>query len=447
MHSYDQPLIHLSNTIKNLHYQSAESIYATQNERFCKHIQYTAAHSPFYQDLFKKHDLDPNNLSLGDISRIPFTSKNDIQENEHQFLCIPHQKVIEYVTTSGTLGSPVTFMLSEIDLQRLAENEYQALTCAGGTENDIYQIIVTLDKRFMAGMAYYLGVRKIGAGIVRTGVENLAFQLDTIMRIKPTVLIAVPSFLIKLINYATAEGVNLSHSTVQKVICIGEPIRRFDFALNTLGQRISNQWNVQLYSTYASTEMSTAFTECKEGQGGHQFSELIFTEIVDDAGQAVKPGQPGELVVTPFGVEAMPLIRFRTGDICRQYIEPCSCGRTSPRLGPVEGRRQQMIKYKGTSLYPPALFDVLNGVKEISQYLITLQSDDLDTDNVLVEYCSDAEKSMTKKKLKELFRSYIRVVPELRHISRETMTNKTLDTMSRKAITLLDLRNHKTHTI
>ena len=412
-----------------------------QNELFQNQILFAAANSPFYKALLKKHGVDPATISLQNKHMLPFTNKEDIQGCERALLCVSPEQVVEYVTTSGTLGSPVTFMLSEHDMDRLAQNEFESLTIAGVKSSDIIQIMVTLDKRFMAGMAYYLGARKIGAGIVRTGVESLDFQLDTLHRMKPTVLIAVPSFILKLIDQAKALGISLKDTEVRKIICIGEPIRRVDMVLNTLGQRIVDQWPVELHSTYASTEMATAFTECSGRRGGHHQADLIVAEILDPNGNEVEPGQPGELVVTPLGVEAMPLIRFRTGDICRQMLDDCGCGYKSMRIGPVEGRKKQMIKFKGTSLYPPALFDVLNGMTEINQYLVTLSSTTLGTDHVLVEYCSTTEDQSITDKLKEKFKSYIRVIPELAHIDPEVMRKKTFNSMSRKRVNLLDLRD------
>ena len=411
-----------------------------QAVQFRKHISYASAASPFYRDLFRQENIHAAELTINHIARLPCTTKDVIQNNERAFLCIPDNQIIEYVTTSGTLGTPVTFMLSEKDLLRLAHNEFLALACAGIESKDLVQIMVTLDKRFMAGMAYYLGARKLGCGIVRTGVESLAFQLDTIMRLQPTVLVAVPSFIVKLIAHAHATSIDLNETTVNRIVCIGEPIRRVDFSLNTLGRRIKDVWDVQLHSTYASTEMSTAFTECAAGKGGHHLPELIVTEILDPDGQPVAAGVPGELVVTPLGVEAMPLIRFKTGDICRKFEEPCDCGRTTMRLGPVEGRQQQMIKYKGTSLYPPALFDVLNGISAIDQYLVLLDKSSYDTDTICVEYCTRANTEKINELLKQAFKSYIRVVPEIRVISMEEMKQKTYDELSRKPIRLIDKR-------
>jgi phenylacetate-CoA ligase len=151
-----------------------------------------------------------------------------------------------------------------------------------------------------------------------------------------------------------------------------------------LGKKINESWNIQLYSTYASTEMQTAFTECGEGCGGHLQPELLIAEILDENNQPVGPGVPGEVVITTLGIEGMPLLRYKTGDICMYMDEPCGCGRNSLRLSPVIGRKKQMIKFKGTTLYPPALFDMLNEMAEIIDFAVEVYSNEIGLDEVLL---------------------------------------------------------------
>src|SRR5690606_23195214 len=351
-----------------------------------QHIEYLYSQSAFYRRLFDRHDIDWRSVrNVEDLQRIPVTTKQDLHAYNEDFLCIPHGEVADFVTTSGTAGDPVLFALSEKDLERLAYNEALSYECVGLSSDDIIQLTTTMDRRFMAGLAYYLGARKMGMGIVRVGSGVPELQWDTIARVKPTVLICVPSFLVKMHDYAIEHGIDYKQSSVKKAICIGEQLRTEDFELNTLAKRIAGRWDIQLFSTYASTEMATAFTECEHGQGGHRQPDLIITEFLDENNNPVPEGQPGELVVTTLGVEAMPLLRFKTGDIVQPHYEPCACGRTTMRLGPVIGRKNQMIKYKGTTLYPPAMLDILNDFEEISCYLIELASDDTGEDIIQVK--------------------------------------------------------------
>src|SRR5690606_27644657 len=129
--------------------------------------------------------------------------------------------------------------------------------------------------------------------------------------------------------------------SVQKVLCIGAPLRNSDFEPSNLLIQLQETWHAESLTTYASTEVATAFTECSFGKGGHELPELFWVEILDESGEEVAEGELGEITVTPFGVEAMPLLRFRTGDLARKYTQTCACGRNSSRIGPIEGRLSQ----------------------------------------------------------------------------------------------------------
>src|ERR1700744_1810972 len=366
-------------------YQQPFEITSMQEQKLQELLVYVSQNSPFYKELFAKHNIDISTIkTLADLSSIPTTVKDDLQQRNDDFLCVPKNKVIEYTSTSGTLGRPVTIALTENDLNRLAYNEYNSFLCADGSAEDTYQLMLTLDRQFMAGIAYYLGIRKIGAGIIRLGPGVPSLQWETIKRLKPTAIVAVPSFILKLISFAKEAGIDINQTSVKKAICIGENIRNTDFSLNILGKKITESWDIKLYSTYASTEMQTAFTECGEGKGGHYQPELVIVELLDENDKHVDPYTPGEVTITTLGVEGMPLLRYKTGDVCMFFDEPCACGRTSIRLSPILGRRKQMIKFKGTTLYPPALFDLLSEMDEVVDFVVEVYANDLGLDEVLL---------------------------------------------------------------
>ena len=316
---------------------------------------------------------------------MPVTTKEDLQKYNDDFLCVPANKIIDYATTSGTLGDPVTFGLTDTDLDRLAYNEAISFDCAGIKEGDVVQLMTTIDRRFMAGLAYFLGLRKMKVGVIRVGAGIPELQWDSILKYKPTYLITVPSFLLKLIEYAEKHDIDFNNSSIKGAICIGESLRNQDFSMNILSKKITEKWNIKLFSTYASTEMSTAFTECEHGVGGHHHPELIIVEVLDENNNPVKNGESGELTFTTLGIEAMPLLRFKTGDIVQLHTDPCACGRNTLRVGPVIGRKQQMIKYKGTTFYPPAMNDVLSDFDNIENHIIEISTNDLGTDEILIK--------------------------------------------------------------
>ncbi len=403
--------------------QSVAAITSYQSTRLQELIHYVAYHSPFYSEMFRKTGIAPEEITCAaDLTRLPFTTKDDLARHNEQFLCVPKKQVADYVTTSGTLSDPVAFYLTAADLERLAQNEAAAFRLTGGTENDVYQLMTTIDRRFMAGLAYWTGIRKLGAGVVRVGPGSPYLQWESIQRFSSTVLIAIPSFIPKLLEYAGEHGINYAASSVKAIICIGEPIRNPDFTFNELGRRITSQWDVQLFSTYASTEMGAAFTECSAGKGGHLNPELLILEVVDDEGNPVADGALGEVVITTLGVEGMPLLRYKTGDLCHVHYGPCS-GRNTPRLGPVVGRKQQMIKFKGTTLFPPAIFDVLDMVPEIALYQVEVARNEFGNDDVIVLLPEKLQSEAFGEGLHSLFRSKLRVTPRIRYLNEELLSN------------------------
>jgi phenylacetate-CoA ligase len=250
--------------------------------------------------------------------------------------------------------------------------------------------------------------------------------------------VAVPSFIPRLIKYALENGIDPNKTSVKKIVCIGEAVRDVNLQPNYLAQRITEQWNVQLFSTYASTEMATAFTECEAGNGVHLQPELMFVEVLNDDDVQVKNGESGEVVVTPLGVEGTPVLRFRTGDVCHYYNEPCSCGRNTPRLGPVVGRKQQMVKLKGTSLYPNTIIDELNAIPEVANFVLELHSDELGLDEVVVKALLRGENA--ESKVLEKLSGKLRVKPRLILASNEEINKLKFNENERKPKILIDRR-------
>ncbi|WP_294232929.1 phenylacetate--CoA ligase family protein [uncultured Chryseobacterium sp.] len=420
----------------------AAEIKRFQEQKLQELLVYLEMHSPFYQRIFKENGIRIADIqTLEDLQKIPTTTKNDIQQNNDDFFCITPDKIVDYSTTSGTLGDPVTFGLSDNDLERLSYNEAISFACAGIQKGDVVQMITTIDKRFMAGLAYFLGLRKMGASVVRMGPGIPELQWDSIFRYKPKYLITVPSFLLKMIDYAEKHGIDYQNSSVYGAVCIGESIKNQDFTDNILSKKIKEKWNIKLFSTYASTEMSTAFTECEQQTGGHHHPELIITEILDDDGNPVKEGESGELTITTLGVEALPLLRFKTGDIVKAHYEPCPCGRNTMRLGPVLGRKQQMIKYKGTTLYPPAMNDILNDFNNILCYQIVIQSNEIGLDEIIIKISTGSDSGTFVNEVRDHFRAKLRVSPKIEIIDFEILSKTVFNPNNRKPITFIDLRN------
>jgi phenylacetate-CoA ligase len=427
--------------IPKIEKSSSAEIKVFQEQIFLETLAYVSAKSNFYQKLYARENIDIQNIkSLDDLQRLPVTTKEDLQKYNDDFRCVPVNEIIDSATTSGTLGEPVTFGLTDNDLERLAYNVAISFACAGIKEGDVVQLMTTIDRRFMAGLAYFLGLRKMKVGVIRVGAGVPELQWDSIIKYKPSYLITVPSFLLKLIEYAELHGIDYNNSGIIGAVCIGESLRNEDFSKNTLCKKINKKWNIKLFSTYASTEMSTAFTECEEGKGGHHHPELIIVEVLNDQNKPVKKGESGELTFTTLGIEAMPLIRYKTGDIVQFHDSPCACGRNTLRVGPVIGRKQQMIKYKGTTLYPPAMNDILAGFDNIECHIIEISTNELGTDEIHIKLAVRDQSEAFLHEIKDHFRAKLRVTPRIEFTTNENLHTIIFNPMSRKPTHFFDYR-------
>jgi phenylacetate-CoA ligase len=426
--------------MSNLHRSPIEEIKQLQWLQLKKQLIYLDLHSPFYQEKFKRQVTDVTKiLTYDDFRHLPITTKEDLQEHNDDFICVPREEIIDHVTTSGTLGTPVNLGLNEADLQRLTKNEVESFKLAGVEKGDMVQITTTLDRMFMAGLAYFMGLRELGAGIIRTGSGLPQLQWDSIQRFQPKYIVAVPSFLVKMIQYAKDNDIDISETSIKAAICIGEPVRDMDYSLNALGKKITQEWKIDLFSTYASTEMATAFTECEVHMGNHSQPDLIFPEILDDEGNHVQPGEIGELVITTLQNETMPLLRFATGDMLTYTDSPCTCGRNTMRLSSVVGRKQQMIKLKGTSIYPQNIIEILSNFDGLDTYVIEARRNDLETDVITVKLPDNVSLERVNV-LTEIFKSRLQVTPDLELVKKEEIELLRSPEGNRKSQVFRDLR-------
>jgi phenylacetate-CoA ligase len=334
---------------------------------------------------------------------------------------VSKSEIAEYVTTSGTLGEPITIYLTPNDLNRLAANEAYSLGKMGGSEKDCYQLLTTMDKQFMAGLAYYSGVLKLGASIVRLGPGAIPLQWRSIFENEVTKLIAIPSFISKMLDYADANKIDYSQSKVDSIVCIGEPVHHADFTPNEISKSITDRWNVKINSTYASTEMATAFHQCLANKGCHNNDDLLFVEVVDAQGLQVKNGEVGEIVVTTLKVEGSPLIRYKTGDLASYWNEDCSCGEKSVRIGPITARKNQLIKYRGTTLYPQSFYNILNKISEISIYHIEVVQENLSCKELKISLAEEEVDTEVVNSLNKQLKAHLKVSPSIALIPKKEL--------------------------
>jgi phenylacetate-CoA ligase len=399
-------------------------------ELWSQTFRYAADHSPFYRENFKTTQQVPP------LESLPTVDKQILSERNLDFLCVPRERIVEIVTTSGTTGKPLVWMLTESDIRRLALNEKLSFECAGLTPNHTVLVAVALDRCFIAGVAYWLGLREIGCSIVRAGPSSPALVLEMIQRTEPTAIVGVPSFLRVIADKAMDAGFDLKNSSVKKAICIGEPVRDRTLALNASGRAIEEGWNARVYSTYGVTELASSLCECDAAGGGHLHDDLLHVEVLDDDGKSLSDGEVGEVVATTFGVEAMPLIRYRTGDCAALFRAPCKCGRTTPRLGPIVGRKNQKLKFRGASLFPSTLQAVLEQTEGVESFVIVARAESELSDSVEVLVHGDAPVGT----LREALQARSKIAPEIRHVSRAEIEALQMPPQARKRRTFVDLR-------
>ena len=421
--------------------QSIESIEQFNNQLLRDHVEYCYERSPYYHRLFEKSGIKPEHIKTKkDLHLLPLTMKEDLGKYAKDFLCVPERDVVDMCQTSGTTGEPLIMLQTASDLERVGYNEVISFRAAGMTEDDRVMIACALGRCFMAGLAYFEGVRRIGATAVRTGSGNPAILIESALLYRPSVIVCVPSQALLMAEAIQQSGQDPAQLGVRLLICIGEQTRTFDLEYSNLGERLREIWNCDVVGTYASTEMATSFTECCYGRGGHFHPELITVEIVDEDGQPVPAGQPGEVIATPLQVTGMPLLRYCTGDIAAYYTDPCPCGRKTYRLGPIIGRKQHKMKIRGTTVYPGAIFSVLQDIPEVKNYYLEVYGDYELSETVRVVVGIEDVHCLSADSIAEKIRGYTRVKPEVVVETEANEATRTIQEGKRKEVTLFDYR-------
>jgi phenylacetate-CoA ligase len=424
---------------RDLAFSNPEEIKRVQQERLKEHLLYCSNHSPYYQKIIKEQHIQVEAIALENLADFPLTDKSQIEQYNNDFIAVPEEKVTDIVVSSGTTGVQTRMMYSNFDLRRLAYNEEMSLGGCGIEPCDRVLLTCTLDRLFIAGLAYFLGIRNLGAAAIRNGQNTLESHLEVIQRLQPTAIVGVPGFLKKLGIFMLEAGTNPAETKVDKIVCIGESLRDQNLELLKTGEDLQRIWQAEVFSTYASSEIVTSFCECPQGNGGHLLPDLGIVEIIDDNDSVLPPGQVGEVVMTPLVTEAMPLIRFKTGDISFLMDDPCGCGRFSPRIGPILGRKKHMLKVKGTTLYPQAIFTVLEEIEEIQEYFVIATTKSGLSDHVSV-HIAVSDPTLTTEIVQNKLQARVRVKPSVVVDDISTVRQRVFNPNSRKPVRFFDNR-------
>lgn len=239
--------------------------------------------------------------------------------------------------------------------------------------------------------------------------------------------------------YLQNNKIDPAKTAVSKLVCIGEPLRNYNLEPLKIGQDLEEIWQAKTFSTYASTETVTTFCECTAQQGGHLHPDLAIVEIVDENGKVLSSGHTGEVIVTPLAVEGMPLVRFKTGDISFLIDKQCPCRRHSPRLGPILGRKKQMLKVRGTTLYPQSIFSALEEINGIDDYYIIVSSKTDLSDNITICVTVN-EHSCNCEIIQNKLQSRLRVKPTVLITNKKKLAQQVYTLKSRKPVRFIDRR-------
>ena len=369
---------------------------------------------PFYHRKFQEAGVTPEDIkSLADISRLPTTRKQDLRDNyPFGLFAVPREEVVRVHASSGTTGKPTVVGYTAKDIETWSDLMARDFVMVGVEKKDIFQNAVNYGF-FTGGLGVHYGIERMGAMAVPSGVGNTERQLEIMMDFGVTVLHCTPSYALYLAETAKARGVvdklNL------RIGCFGaEPWS------DESRRELEEALNIKAYDSYGLSEMmgpGVAF-ECQEQDGLHIWEDHFLIEILDKNEQPCAPGEPGELVITSLTKEAMPLIRYHTGDVTFVMEESCPCGRTSRVLHRFLGRADDMLIVRGINVFPSQIEDVLVSIPEIGSYfqvIVDRKKHGLDEISIQVELKDEAftgelsDLARIQKKTEEKLKSVLNV--------------------------------------
>ena len=340
---------------------------------------------PFYRKTFDALGIDPDNFrSLDDVRRLPFTTKEDLRASyPYGMFAVPLREVVRLQASSGTTGTPTVVGYTRNDLKHWSNLVARILTAGGVTQNDIVQIAFDYGL-FTGAFGFHYGAERIGASVIPISSGNTKRQLKIMQDFRTTALLCTPSYALALAEAMQESGTSLSSLSLKYGLFGAEP---WSEALRT---ELQERLKITATDNYGLSEVMGPGVagECLERNGLHINEDHFFVEVIHpETLDPVAPGEVGELVITTLTREAFPVIRFRTRDLTRLMPERCPCGRTLIRMEKVMGRTDDMIKFRGITVFPSQIESILCTAEGIEpHYLIEIdRKGALDEMTLLVE--------------------------------------------------------------
>ena len=332
-----------------------------QLQRLQDTIRWAIEHVPFHRDRLGGATV----RRLADLASLPFVRKTDLRE-QYPFglLAVPRREVARIHASSGTKGKPTVAAYTAVDLDLWREVMARALTAAGTRRGDLLHIAFGYGL-FTGGLGFHDGAERVGMTVVPVSSGNTARHHLLLQDFKPDVIAATPSFALHLAETLAEQGGKPRDLGLRVGIFGAEPW--------TDGIRIAIEraFGLSAFDIYGLSEIigPGVAGECEARDGLHIADDHFLPEIIDPAsGTVLPPGREGELVFTTVTKRAMPLVRYRTGDITTLTVEPCRCGRTSARMARVKGRSDDMLIVKGVNLYPSEVERTLLAVEDLAPH-------------------------------------------------------------------------------
>jgi len=357
-----------------------------QGQRLAALCKRVAEKVPFYRKAFADAGVDPASIrSIDDITRLPFTVKNDLRDHyPFGLLAVPLGEVMEVHASSGTTGKPTVVAYTRKDIELWSEVMARCLALSGATADDFIQNAYGYGL-FTGVLCVHYGGLKLGATVLPISAGQTARQIQLMHDFGTTVITCTPSYSLYLAEESRRIGLDVRDSKIKVGILGAEPWSQ------NMRKEIEEAWGIDAIDIYGLSEIigPGVANECLGKCGLHVFTDVFYAEIIQPGSDdPVEPGEPGELVITTLTKEALPLIRYRCGDIVTLDPTVCPhCGRTSPRMSKVRGRTDDMLIIRGVNVFPSQIEHVLMSLEETEpHYLLVVDREaHLDTLEVQVE--------------------------------------------------------------
>ena len=422
-----------------------EEIEKIQLERLQETVARVYANVEPYRKKMDEAGIKPEDVrSLDDLKRLPFVTKQDMRDNyPFGLFSVPKDKLVRIHASSGTTGKPTVVGYTQGDLETWTECVSRIACMGGATEQDVAQICFGYGM-FTGALGLHYGLEKIGAAIVPSSTGNSEKQIMYMQDFETSLLVATPSYALRLAEVAREMGVDPAKDLKVKIALVGS-----ELLTDAMREEMHKYWgdDIKITSNYGMSELMGPGVsgECLETCGMHINEDFFIPEIIDPkTGEVLPAGEQGELVITCIKKEGIPLIRYRTKDITRLFYEKCKCGRTFCRMENLSGRSDDMLKIRGVNVFPSQIEEVILSIEELGpHYEILLEREGyLDKLTVKVELAQITDSFATLEKISKTLKNKLKVILGLDAKIMLESPN-TLQRFEGKAKRVKDLRNIK----